>query len=237
MQARQLRWHEDDGAVRSDAQEGLTVLIAEKDAWLTSILLQAFPRGTQIATSSLRESLNVLALHTVDIAVVDLHLTDGSGIELIEECSRLSPSTRCVMTTIHDDDHYLMPALAAGAVGYLLKDQPEMVLIQQMRLLAEGIPPLAPSIARRLVRGFMQQHAASAVARNERESSTKLIRLSQRERQVLSLIAKGMQIAAIAQLLHITTNTVCTHIKSIYRKRNVSSRAEAALEAQRLGLV
>jgi len=172
--------------------------------------------------------------------VIELDLPDGSGIDLVRACSRLSPSTRCVVTTLDDSDDYLAPVFAAGALGYVLKNQPETVLIQQMRLLADGVPPLAPSIAQRLFRHFMQQRAPqirAAAPEHEADAADNLTRLSQRERQVLALIAKGMHITEVAHLLHIATNTVCSHVKSIYRKRNVSSRAEAALEAQRLGLV
>lgn len=230
-----------DTAIRCAAGDGPTILMVEDapDQYgLALLLVQAFPRAFLLSTTCVRDALEALALHTVDIAVIDLQLPDGSGIDVVTACTRSSPLTRCVIATTYDDDDHLMPALAAGALGYVLRDQPERVLIQQMRLLAEGIPPLAPSVARRLVRQFAQQccvtHAPGA---REPDVLDGLIRLSHRERQVLTLIAKGMHIGEVARLLHIATNTVCSHIKSIYRKRNLSSRAEAALEAKRLGLV
>ena len=106
------------------------------------------------------------------------------------------------------------------------------MLVQLLRLLGDGIPPLAPSVAWRLVQRFTAQRKPPLdCAPND------LSALSERETQVLELIAKGLPISDVAQLLAITANTVCSHIKNIYRKRHLSSRAEAALEAQRLGLV
>lgn len=241
MQASQRYAPQEDRVIQRAPEEGPTILTVEDapaQQGLASMLVQAFPRGFMLWATCIRDALEALALHTVDIAVIDLQLPDGSGIDLVEACARSSPLTRCVITTIYDDDDHLMSALVAGALGYVLKDQPKMVLMQQMRLLAEGIPPLAPSVARRLVRQFAQQCAAAREpGSSEQDLREGLTRLSHRERQVLALIAKGMHIGEVARLLHIATNTVCSHIKSIYRKRNLSSRAEAALEAKRLGLV
>ena len=206
---------------------------------LTGVLRQAFSAGSVLVTAQMRDAVQALVAHPVDIALIDLELADGSGIDLIRECHRVSPLTRCVVTTSYDDDDHLAAALSAGALGYLLKNQPEILLIQQLRLLGDGIPPLSPSIARRLVAHFAQRNAAVSkpIPSRQHRAARDVIALSERETQVLTLIAKGMQIADVAQLLEITANTACSHIKNIYRKRQLSSRAEAALEAQRLGLV
>jgi DNA-binding NarL/FixJ family response regulator len=211
----------------------------ETQRWLATVVAEAFPNGSVLTSACVRESLEIVATQPVDIALIDLELPDGSGIEVIQECFRSCPLTRCVISTVYDDDDHLMPALSAGALGYLLKAQPQDVLIQQMRLLADGIPPLAPSVARRLVRFFAEQRTATMLPSPVQnvDQHDDLVQLSPRETEVLCLISKGMQIAEVAQLLNITANTVSSHIKNIYRKRNVQSRAEAALEAQRLGLV
>lgn len=199
---------------------------------------RAFPIATVISAASIQESLYALEAHKVDIAVVDLHLPDGSGIDLVQACARSHPSAVCVVTTTYDDDCNPLPALAAGASGYLLRNQPEEVLVQQLRLTAEGVLPLAPSIARRLLEHFAEQFKdACAAAPSIGSVKDGLIPLSEREKQVLRLIAKGLQIGEAAPLLKISTNTVCSHVKNIYRKRHISSRAEAAIEAQRLGLI
>ena len=204
---------------------------------LGSILRKAFPQSTVITYSSVRAALELMQDRFVDIALINLDMPDGSGVDVIREITGSSPLTRCVMTTIFDDDDHVVPALAAGAMGYILKDQSEAVIVEQLRLLAEGMPPLAPSVARRVVQYFAGPRAATAPRRLAQvQTEDDLARLSAREKQVLGLVAKGLPIADVARALEISANTVSSHVKNIYRKRKVCSRAEAALEARRLGL-
>jgi DNA-binding NarL/FixJ family response regulator len=228
---------------RRNAARGDVTLLVVEDAppsqeWLASVLREAFPGSTVLIAATVGESVALIAHHAIDIALIDFCLPDGSGVDVIRRFARLSPATRCVIATVFDDDGHLMPALGAGALGYLLNNQPVTVLIEQLRLLAEGVPPLAPSVARRLVRRFAELQAGAGPAPGApNPEEDELRRLSEREKQVLGLIAKGLPIGQVAQALDITANTVCSHIKSIYRKRHVCTRAEAALEARRLGLV
>ena len=204
---------------------------------LGSILRKAFPQSTVITYSSVRAALELMQDRFVDIALINLDMPDGSGVDVIREITRSNPLTRCVMTTIFDDDDHVVPALAAGAMGYILKDQSEAVIVEQLRLLAEGMPPLAPSVARRVVQYFAGPRAATPPRRlAQAQTEDDLARLSAREKQVLGLVAKGLPIADVARALEISANTVSSHVKNIYRKRKVCSRAEAALEARRLGL-
>jgi DNA-binding NarL/FixJ family response regulator len=137
-----------------------------------------------------------------------------------------------VVATIFDDDAHLFPALRAGAQGYLLKDQPPEQLVKQLRGISEGHPPLSPSIARRLLEHFhvAQQLPASVF-------DAECLQLSPREREVLVHLARGISIADIGVEMAISRHTVSDHVKNIYRKLNISSRAEAALQAKNMGLV
>ena len=134
------------------------------------------------------------------------------------------------MVTIHVDDDHLFPALQAGAFGYVLKDNSEAVIVDQFRRMSQGEPPLSPAIARRIL-----THFASRSQQRERRNVPHVV-LTDRENEVLLRVAKGFTLPEIAVQLNLSRHTISDYVKQIYRKLNVSSRAEAALEAQRLGL-
>jgi len=200
--------------------------VPEAREWLAEVVRAGFPDIVASAAASLAEARTWLSSHPgPDLAIVDLGLPDGSGVELIAELNRRSPHTLCVVASIFDDDAHLIPALRAGAQGYLLKDQPREQLVELLRGIAEGRPPLSPAIARKLLNHFRP--------RPEQMPEP----LTERETEVLRLIAKGLTTAEAARILGISTHTVSSYVKEIYRKLNVSSRAEAALTARNLGLV
>ncbi|MDO9235018.1 MAG: response regulator transcription factor [Aquabacterium sp.] len=178
------------------------------------------------------------------LILVDLELPDGSGLELLAELTDY-PATR-IVTTLYSDDDHLFPALQCGADGYLLKEDRFEVLVEELQKIVRGQPPLSPAIARRLLTHFRTgdghgtngnhtQHAApiadTAPAQLDHE------RLTPRETEVLTYLSKGFTIKEIAALMGIKWFTVNDHIKSIYKKLNVSSRAEAAVLASKQGLV
>jgi len=147
------------------------------------------------------------------------------GEDLIAELNRRAPQTLCIVASIFDDNEHLFPALRAGAQGYLLKDQPLAQIVELLGGIADGRPPLSPAVARKML-GYFQP-----VAQSGHEH------LTERESEVLRYIAKGMTLPETARLLGISPNTISGYVKNIYRKLNVSSRAEATLSAQQLGLV
>ncbi|MCH8498441.1 MAG: response regulator transcription factor [Marinobacter sp.] len=199
----------------------------ETRTWLVSVAEDTFAQAHVHPVGTLEMAFEWLADHTANLAIVDISLPDGSGIDLIAHMKQHAPETYLVVATIFDDDKHLFDALRAGASGYLLKDQPRAAIVESLSGIVSGSPPLAPAIARRILRQFQQPSVAS-------ESLTPL---SDREKEVLFLLAKGLGRGEIAQLLDVSINTAASHIKSIYRKLNVSGRAEAALEAVKLGLV
>ncbi len=179
------------------------------------------------------------------LILVDLELPDGSGLELLTELS-LYPATR-IVTTLYSDDEHLFPALQCGADGYLLKEDRFEVLVEELQKIVRGQPPLSPAIARRLLTHFrtgdpMPGAQAANPASATSASATVLVaseheRLTPRESEVLTYLSKGFTIKEIAALMGIKWFTVNDHIKSIYKKLNVSSRAEAAVLASKQGLV
>ena len=192
-------------------------------------------------------------LHGVDpfkLILVDLELPDGNGMELLAEL-RQYPATK-IVTTLYSDDDHLFPALQCGADGYLLKEDRFEVLVEELQKIVRGQPPLSPAIARRLLTHFRPGTASDNVARESgfatsaSFSTSKPVpiervidheRLTPRESEVLTYLSKGFTIKEIASLMGIKWFTVNDHIKSIYKKLNVSSRAEAAVLASKQGLV
>lgn len=161
------------------------------------------------------------------IALIDLGLPDGSGDQLIAELAADSNAT-CIVTTIFEDDGNVMRALGAGAQGYLLKGEDISSIEERLRGLERGEVAVSPPIARRLLERFR----TPAIVQSEAE-----ITLTQRETDVLRAIGRGLTIPEAAHALEIGAHTVGTHVKNIYRKLNIASRAEAAIEAVKRGLV
>ena len=186
---------------------------------------------------------------TFKLILVDLELPDGNGMELLAELGRY-PATK-IVTTLYSDDDHLFPALQCGADGYLLKEDRFEVLVEELQKIVRGQPPLSPAIARRLLTHFRGGPGASesspAPLVSSFQSSRPLPmgrgapldheRLTPRESEVLTYLSKGFTIKEIANLMGIKWFTVNDHIKSIYKKLNVSSRAEAAVLASKQGLV
>jgi two-component system nitrate/nitrite response regulator NarL len=178
------------------------------------------------------------------LVMVDLELPDGSGLELLTELSNY-PATR-IVTTLYSDDEHLFPALQCGADGYLLKEDRFEVLVEELQKIVRGQPPLSPAIARRLLTHFRTGDGlppmsvaspTSAAATATMLATADCERLTPRESEVLTYLSKGFTIKEIAALMGIKWFTVNDHIKSIYKKLNVSSRAEAAVLASKQGLV
>lgn len=199
-------------------------------------------------------------LHGTDpfkLMLLDLELPDGNGLELLDEL-RQYPATK-VVTTLYSDDEHLFPALQCGADGYLLKEDRFEVLVDELRKIVLGQPPLSPAIARRLLTHFrlgtgpapaepppaptvsfsanVPSNGSAGKAPVPIERQVEMPHLTPREIEVLTYLSKGFTIKEIANLMGIKWFTVNDHIKSIYRKLNVSSRAEAAVLASKQGLV
>ena len=203
--------------------------LPEIRAWLRKLVLQVFP-GSQISESArVHDAVSLVSAVKFDLALVDLGLPDGSGVDVVTKLRDVQPEAQSVVVTIHDDDEHLFPALQAGAFGYILKEQPRELITEQLQRISQGEPPLSPSIARRVMAHF---------ASKGRPQSNMLpnVSLTERESEVLLRVAKGFTLPEIGVQLGLSRHTIADYVKQIYRKLNVSSRAEAALEAQRLGL-
>lgn len=197
--------------------------------WLVEILHSAFISVQVYEAASIAQANNLLTERSYELALIDLNLPDGTGADFIANLKKQSPETYTVVATIFDDDAHLFPALEAGAEGYLLKDLSTEDFISSLKGIIRGEPPISPAIARKLI-----GHFKKSIPQKVKDPNSDL---SKREIEILSHIAKGLNRAETAKSLNISPNTVASHVKKIYQKLNISTRAEATLEALRLGLV
>ncbi|MFT7721463.1 MAG: response regulator transcription factor [Roseateles sp.] len=204
--------------------------IPEIRAWLKALVKQVFANSQITECSRVQDALALVGTQRFTLALLDLGLPDGSGVEVIAALREKQPEVQSVIVTIHDDDEHLFPALQAGAFGYLLKEQSRELLVEQLQRMSQGEPPLSPSIARKVIAYFAAQVKKPASPLLHEVS------LTDRETEVLLRVAKGFTLPEIGVQLGLSRHTIADYVKQIYRKLNVSSRAEAALEAQRLGL-
>ena len=200
--------------------------------WLSSLVLQVFPDAQIAEAARVHDALGLVSAIKFDLALVDLGLPDGSGVDVVGALREHQPETQSVVVTIHDDDEHLFPALQAGAFGYILKEQPRELITEQLQRISQGEPPLSPSIARRVMAYFTAKSKPQPASAHQ----VPHVSLTDRETEVLLRVAKGYTLPEIGVQLTLSRHTIADYVKQIYRKLNVSSRAEAALEAQRMGL-
>jgi DNA-binding NarL/FixJ family response regulator len=166
------------------------------------------------------------ALHDIpklqpDIVIMDINLPGMNGIECIRQVKDKSPGTQFMMFTVYENDEKVFEALKAGASGYLLKNTGLIQLIESLKELHNGGSPMSANIARKLVTLF----------RSEQKETTNLEILSNRENEILQLLAKGLLYKEIAEQLAISVSTVRQHIHHIYEKLHVQNRTEAINKA------
>lgn len=174
-----------------------------------------------------------------DVLLVDLGLPDGSGATLIREAMARRPDCDALVVTIFGDDTHVLDAIESGATGYILKGCSSAELVQCIRQLRDGGSPISPGIARRLLSRMRGSNVgqdlptAAAGAAPAPGASP----LTEREADILKLVAKGLSFGDIGAALGISAHTVVTHVKKIYRKLAVHSRGEAVFEATQMGLL
>lgn len=215
----------------------LCLVLEDQDsvrAWLVDAVTATFPDMAVAQARTLGEAQRWLeaqereAVLPLAMALIDLGLPDGSGIDLLRLLSARHPGTTAIVATIYDDDGHLFEAIAAGAGGYLLKDRDADTLSTLLRRIDAGEPPLSPSIAWRMMQHFQNR---PPIHRHDDAG------LTPREEEVLTLISAGMTTNEAARSLGLTPHTVTSYIKILYQKLNVQSRAEATLAAVQRGLV
>lgn len=214
----------------SENQSIRRLLIIEDDRLLRDHLVRATsgsPEWSVLAAGNLAAARAQLAKHAIDAVFLDLRLPDGDGLNLISEFRQANPACEILVITVFADEKRVIRSLEAGASGYILKSDLADYAGRLVSIIESGGSPISPSIARSLINRL----------RPPLEAAENQDLLSQREAEVLQLCSKGLRYAEIAEVLGVSSHTVNTHLKSVYRKLMVHSRAEAVFEARRHGLL
>ncbi len=213
------------------------VLLIDDDANMRNVIsheLMSDLRTDLVAQgSSMREGRRLISQHEFDVMLVDLNLGDGSGFDLIDHMKTVRPRAEAVVISAMEDEHHALHAFEMGATGYLVKNSWFGNFPQAVLQVVNGGASITPSLARRLLHKLEHTQEAShpppAVQPNDK--------LSAREKEVLKMVASGYTSSEIGSRLMISCQTVNTHIKNIYRKLQVRSRAQAVSYAARRGLL
>jgi DNA-binding NarL/FixJ family response regulator len=166
-----------------------------------------------------------------DVVVMDIRMPGTDGIQATAQVIRQPAAPRVLVLTTYDTDEYVYDALAAGASGFLLKDARPEELVDGVRVIAAGDALLAPAVTRRLI-GLFVTGAHARVRRHD----ARLDALTEREREVLGLLAQGMSNAEISAALHVSGNTTKTHVARILAKLDLRDRVHAVIFAYQSGL-
>jgi DNA-binding NarL/FixJ family response regulator len=180
-----------------------------------------------------QEAVEVAAKVQPDVVLMDVRMPVLDGVRATSLLKKTQPQCRVIVLTTFDDDEYIFDALRTGAVGYLLKDVASIQLVEAIRAAARGESILDPSVAAKVIAEFTR--VSSMVPSTQMEQLTEP--LSEREMEILSLIARGASNKEIADQLYIAEGTVKNHITHILGKLGVRDRTQAALKARELGLV
>lgn len=207
--------------------------IESSNHWMRDRLREAFPAIQVDQAFNLRQACQLFRANTAyDIALIDLGLPDGNGLELIEHCARHCPQVLTVVVTIFEDDQHLFKAIQQGAQGYLLKDMEADIFAQHLLQIAQGEAVLSPLFVKKIMQ-YMRQIGQNSAAK----SLPIVLPLTRREKQVLACLGRGLQVSETAEQLGISVHTVSSYVKEIYRKLNICSRAEAVMVALQYGLI
>ncbi len=173
-----------------------------------------------------------------DVVLVDLGLPDGNGVDVIRHAMAGGAKRDVLVVTMFGDDGNVIESIRAGATGYLLKDAMPKDIAGSILQVHAGGSPISPAIARRVLQSFrVDRGAPSEATVPSNETFARPSVLSERETQILRLVAKGLNFKEVGAILAISPNTVITHVKRIYQKLAVHSRGEAVYEANQMGLL
>lgn len=175
------------------------------------------------------EAVRLAKRERPDVVLMDIRMPEMDGLEATKAITSAHPDVRVIVLTTFDVDDYVYEALRGGASGFLLKDAPADDLIAAVRVVADGGALLAPSVTKRLIAEFADRP-------REPKSVAELDRLTEREREVLRLVARGLSNSEIAEELYVSETTVKTHVSHVLTKLDLRDRVQAVVFAYESGL-
>ncbi|SDN46750.1 two component transcriptional regulator, LuxR family [Streptomyces sp. cf386] len=212
----------------------IRVVVVDDEALVRSgfkLILGAADDIEVVATTQGAEAIDTVRRERPDVVLLDIRMPDVDGLTVLRQLRNLPEPPVVAMLTTFDADEYILTALRTGAAGFLLKDTEPEQLGQLVRTLAAGGVVLSPKASR----AVWKNHPGAATADDAEAGRVAL--LTEREREVLVLIAEGLSNADIGARIHLSAGTVKDHVSAILTKLRVGSRVRAALLAQRAGLL
>ncbi len=210
------------------------VLIADDHPLLREALCQVFSRQKDMQVvgeaSDGEEAVDLTAQLQPDVVVMDIMMPKIDGLEASKRIKKLAPNVAVLILTAYDDDTYVLGLLEAGAAGYLLKSARGQNLVEAVRAIRAGESVLHPDITEKLLKRAEAKSAGTLATKSNNV-------LTEREMEILKLLAKGMSNKEIADKLSLSLRTIKTHMSNIFAKMSVASRSEALAESLRLGLL
>ncbi|WP_280428191.1 response regulator transcription factor [Nocardia brasiliensis] len=213
----------------------IRVVVVDDEALVRSgfeLILNAAADIEVVATATGSEAVAAVERERPDVVLLDIRMPDVDGLAVLRLLRALPEAPTVAMLTTFDTDEYILSALRSGAAGFVLKDTEPEQLAQLTRTLAAGGVVLSPKASAALLR-----NAEPATSAEFDAEAARVERLTERERAVLVELAAGLSNAEIGQQLHLSVGTVKDHVSAIFTKLRVSSRVQAALLAQRAGLL
>ena len=216
--------------------ETIRVLIADDDRLVRAgigLILTPLPDVEVVAEAANgREAVELTVRHRPQVVLLDIRMPVLDGLAALREIRRTAPAVAVIVLTTFGEAAYVSEALAGGAAGFLLKDSAVDELARAIRAAAAGEAFLTPSVTRQVL-----DRLPAAVPPQEKAAAERLATLSDREREVLLLLAQGLSNGAISEQLWITEATVKTHVSRVFTKLECDNRVQAALLVHRAGLL
>jgi DNA-binding NarL/FixJ family response regulator len=211
----------------------IRVVVVDDEALVRSgfrLILNAADDIEVVATATGSQAVREITLQKPDVVLLDVRMPDVDGLTILREVRAFANPPVVAMLTTFDSDEYIAAALRSGAAGFLLKDTDPEQLAHLVRTLAGGGVVLSPKVTRSVVDRYLDSGAGSP-------TSARIDKLSNREREILIQVAEGLSNSDIAAGVHLSVGTVKDHVSAIFGKLKVSTRVQAALLAQRAGLL